>query len=543
MPSLSLQTHWVSAQADSQIASNAIAVGPRGFKAALQSLVRFLIEHEVRANVWVKLPKDDAWWTDIWEYGQQAAGCTIYALGKSDCVPEHSSSRHLAASLRAITIEQDSELKREYLCMVVADNFVGGVLAARVPTGTPCPEKRNLKLYSTLNSGTVSAVAQGIKQIVERSIEAQSKAPQKLPLTASATGLEETSPEKALEKTLEEALTATQIADNRRMSNLSDALLASHAMLSQWDRFFPPALSARQDWPLTEAYVSWQMQCQEDLRSQLSICRSAEKSNENTPFKSISTDFLSQAGQELQAPLTTIKTALTLLGSPALKLTQRQRYLEMISNQCDHQKSLIDSIIQLLQLQTEQNVATSPIQLADLIPGIVSTYQPIAEEKGIMLAYTVPPNLSPVSGVESELKEILIHLINNSIQATSQEGRVWVSAAPHNAHFIALTVKDSGSGLSKSDTARLFEAFYRQPATSGQEAGVGLGLTLAQHLVKRIGGSISADSEPDKGTTIELLLPIHRGAAKPSQSNRPERSEALSVGQVSTREHSLVNAQ
>ena len=486
MSPLSLQTRWVSSQADAQTPCDAIAVGPRGFKSALQSLLNFLIDREVRANLWLKLPKDEAWWTDVWEYGQKAAGCTIYALGKQDGLPASSSIERLAASFRGIAIEQEGDLKREYLCVAVADNFAAALLAARVPGHVPCTDKRNLKLYSTTNGGTISALSQEMKQIVEHSVAIQSQ------------------PNKATEKD-NEALT---------MPPVSDALLASHAMLSQWSRYFSDALQVKESWPLSEAYMCWQLQFQEDLRSQLAACRSAEKNNESAALQALSSDFLSQAGQEMQAPLTTIKTALTLLGSPALKLAQRQLYLEMIATQCDRQKSIIDSVVQLLQIQSADADALQPIQLSDLIPGIVSTYQPIAEERGLMLAYTVPPNLSPVSGVESELKTVLINLLSNGIQATPKKGRVWVEASPHDAQFIALTVRDSGPGMAKSDAAKLFEPFFRQSAGQGQETGVGLGLTLAQQFVRRMGGSISVESEPAKGTTLKVLLPIYRGAER-----------------------------
>ncbi|MEM6450556.1 MAG: ATP-binding protein [Cyanobacteria bacterium P01_D01_bin.105] len=514
MPPLSLQTCWASAQADSHTNSqadklmpaNAIVVGPRGFKSALQSLVNFLIDHKVRANIWLKLPKDDAWWTDIWQYGQQAVGCTIYALGKSDCVPVNASSENLAASLRAIAIEQDNDLKREYLCVAVADNFAGALLAVRVPADGSVASKRNLRLYTTISGATVSAVGKGLRQIVEQSIEQQSQMP------ASA------------EPPMSDSFLSS------RSQSVSDALLASHAMLSQWNRYFPASLSDCKSWPLSEAYLAWQLQFQEELRSELAICRSVDKNNGNNIVQSLSTEFIAQAGQEMQAPLTTIKTALTLLGSPAVKLAQRQRYLAMITAQCDRQKSLIDSVIKLLKLQTTSASTTQPIQLADLIPGIVSTYQPIAEERGIMLAYTVPANLAPVSGVESELKEVLIHLINNGIQATPETGRVWVAAVPSDDRFIALTVTDSGAGMTKADTAKLFEAFYHRPAAHAQDSGVGLGLTLVQQLIQRIGGHVSAESEPDKGTTLKVLLPIYPTAGQTAstttgQSRDPQRPD------------------
>ena len=169
------------------------------------------------------------------------------------------------------------------------------------------------------------------------------------------------------------------------------------------------------------------------------------------------------------------------------KTAQRQRYLEMISTQCDRQKSLINGIINLLKIQTTPSPERQPIQLADIIPGIVSTYQPIAEERGIMLAYTIPPNLKAVLGVEPELKEVVIHLINNGIEITPKGGRLWVAATPHEGDLIALTVQDSGAGISPSEITQLFEPFYRNVIGKDGNTGSGLGLTLVQQLFKANG--------------------------------------------------------
>jgi two-component system, OmpR family, phosphate regulon sensor histidine kinase PhoR len=526
MSPLSLQSHLVSLRPQ----SSAVLVDPRGFKTALQSLTKFLIAHQIPATLWLKLPKDDVWWKDIWQYAQQAAGCTIYTLGEQIATPPD----NLAASLRSIAIEQDAELKREYLCLAIADNFVGTLLAARVPSGLPTPDKRNLKLYCSTSGHTVAALAGGLRAIIESGLSVDSVdsqpsakntdsvaaqlAPDLAPNLAPDLTADLAASDLAPDLAAAEATTdniGDDIGDgidgslDSSAPLLSDQQLASKAVLSQWERCFPASLTSQETLPYTDAFLTWQLQFQEDLRSQISTYRTATtatKDDASRDLYALSPDFLAQASQELQSPLTTIKTALTLLGAPTLKMAQRQRYLEMISAQCDRQKSLITSVIDLLQMQTAATAVPQPLQLADMIPGIVSTYQPIAEERGIMLAYTVPPNLAQILGVGAELKQVVIHLIQNGIQTTPQGGRVWVAAAPHDASFIALTVQDSGAGITKTDSDRLFEAFYRG-AGSG-EAGSGLELALVQQLVRRMGGSVSVESAPNKGTTFKILLPV-----------------------------------
>ncbi|MEL6350690.1 MAG: ATP-binding protein [Cyanobacteria bacterium J06627_28] len=469
MSPLSLQASLASLQPPPA----AVSVDPRGFKTALQSFVQFLVTHQVQATLWLKLPKDDAWWQDIWQYGHQAAGSTIYTLGEQTGTPPES----LAASLRPIPIEQTAELKREYLCVAVAENFVGVLLAARIAPGTPTPDKRTLNLYSSITPRTVAAVSHGIKAVIESNLPAE----------------------------LQE-MSATDGKPTVGAGAGADRTIAGAAALSQWDRCFPESLMNRVTMPLAETFLTWQVQFQEDLRSQLNEYRSAQKNNKpSSALAATDADFLNQARQKLHAPLTTIKTALTLLGSNGLKLAQRERYLDMISAQCEHQEALINSITQLLQVQGTRSEPSKTLMLSDLIPGIVSTYQPIAEERGIMLAYTVPADLSAVVCAECELKQVVIQLLQNGIQITPKGGRVWVAARTHSDKFVALTVQDSGCGIAKDDIDGLFEAFSQ---TSGSDSkGAGLGLTLVKQLVTKMGGSISVDSTPNSGTTFTLLLP------------------------------------
>lgn len=463
MSSLSLQTHLVSSQQN----LTAISTNPKGFKVAIQSLSDFLVAHQVSATLWVKLPKEDAWWTDIWQYGQQAVGCTIYSLGTQTSSPPE----NMAASFRPIPIEQDTDLKREYLCMAVAESFVVSLLAVRNPNPA---DKRTLQLYCTISGQAIAALSTGIKAVIESS---QTQA-----LEDKATSVWE------------------EVANGQLLANSRDErAIVGPAALSQWARLFPASILLKATHPLDSAFLTWQLQAQENLRSELS---NQVKTGANNALDALAPNFLSQASQELQAPLTTVKTALTLLNSPSIKLSQRQLYLEMIATQCDRQRSLIASVFNLLKVQTAPNAPVQSLKLSDIIPGVVSTYQPLAEERGIMLAHTISPNLPAAMGTASMLKEALIHLIANGIQITPKGGRVWVTAALSNGKTISIKVQDSGTDMSKTDTSRLFDAFHRS------REGTGLGLTLAKQLIEKMGGSIEVESQAGQGATFTIQLPI-----------------------------------
>ena len=218
-------------------------------------------------------------------------------------------------------------------------------------------------------------------------------------------------------------------------------------------------------------------------------------------------ELIKQVAQELRTPLTNMKTALRLVDSPQLKPIQRQRYMQLLHTECDRQNSLITGLLELVQLDSDPQPAIMPlVQLADIVPGIVSTYQPLAQEKGIQLGYTVTPSLPSIFCLENWLRQIIINLLNNSLKFTPAGGqvKVWTTL---QGEYIQLTFSDTGIGIAASEIPKIFDSFYRGRSTTGEEIGAGLGLTIVQQLLLRCGGSISVTSKLGEGSHFKVLLP------------------------------------
>ncbi|MEC4849401.1 MAG: HAMP domain-containing sensor histidine kinase, partial [Jaaginema sp. PMC 1079.18] len=225
--------------------------------------------------------------------------------------------------------------------------------------------------------------------------------------------------------------------------------------------------------------------------------------------------FFEQGLQELSIALTRMKTALSLLHSPNLKARQRQRYLSLLQQECDRQNALICGIRLLTSLNTTNPRMPLYTLLEEVLPTIVSTYQPLASEKGIQLGYTLTPGLPPVACRPTWLRQIVIHLLNNSLQFTLAQGRVSVMAQPQGEQ-IQLTVKDTGIGIAKNEVHRIFDSFYRGRSTESEGSrGAGLGLTIVHQLVERCGGSITVNSRLDRGSVFQVLFPIYRETPLP----------------------------
>jgi two-component system, OmpR family, phosphate regulon sensor histidine kinase PhoR len=264
--------------------------------------------------------------------------------------------------------------------------------------------------------------------------------------------------------------------------------------------------------------LAMQMQRQEDLwRNGLEQRRLAEAmpllSQENADLLSDlqgKDEFIKNMGLELRTPLSTMKTALSLLNSPSLKPPQRQRYMEMLSQECDRQGSLISGVLDLVQLESgADQVQMEPLRLSEIVPGVVSTYQPLAQEKGVMLAYVVPDDLSPVSCSTAWLKQIVINLLHNSIKFTPKGGQVWVRAR-QQGEVVQIEFRDSGIGIASADLPRIFNRFYRVRGIPEDANGVGLGLATVQQLLLRSGGSIGVKSKQGEGSIFTVQLPVYQ---------------------------------
>ncbi len=218
-------------------------------------------------------------------------------------------------------------------------------------------------------------------------------------------------------------------------------------------------------------------------------------------------EFLTSVCQQLRTPLTNIKTATQLLRSPRIRDAQKGKYWEVLNSECDHQISLISSLIELITIDQGLTLnSDAPVILFDLVPGVVSTYQALAQEKGLMLAYTIPANIPSVHFPEAALKQILVKLIENAINFTPPGGQIWLTANA-NDPFVQVEVRDTGIGIPNEDLAKVFERFYRVPRARMEIPGVGLGLTIVQKLLLGLGGAISVRSELGQGSTFTVLLP------------------------------------
>jgi signal transduction histidine kinase len=517
-----------------------LQIGPTTLKFISDSLITLLIDQQIPAVLWAKLPRSGTWWTGLERYvtlSNVARGLYLFSHHRDEPdesgnpstvasgdnpIAEPQASPLLAAStptpVVSLQFPSDSPLRREYFLIIWSDRFQAGVFAHRprsvqvlkiaesIPAdldllssyGQPSqlldPPSDRKQLLHAVYSFTPNLLTQALQHLEQRIL---TDVP---PLSGRLTGPEGT---------------AMDLAANQLVAHWQEAV----AGIAPITDASPPLAP----FPWIEQIFSKHLQQQEELSQRNTFYRKQAEQAESLRLQNeelantlrLKDDFLSNVGQELRTPLTTIKTALSLLNSPNIKPPQRQRYMDLITKECDRQSSLITSLLDLVQLdQSNDQAALPPLRLSDVVPGVVSTYQPVSEEKGVRLAYTVPEDLPPVACMSNWLKQIVINLLHNGIKYTPRGGQVWVRAT-QQGDYVQLEVRDTGVGIAPSEIPKIFDRFYRVRQAADDSSGAGLGLTIVQQLLLHCGGSISVKSKLGEGSTFNILLPIYRG---PSES-------------------------
>ena len=156
----------------------------------------------------------------------------------------------------------------------------------------------------------------------------------------------------------------------------------------------------------------------------------------------------------------------------------------------------------------------SEIDLPELLHSIMRDWEKRLAAKQIKSHLNFPGNLPRLPADETRLQELIYNLLDNAVKYSKAGGTVTLRAEPEG-DSVRISVTDQGMGISQNDLPRIFERFYRaDKSRSSEQSGTGLGLSIVKHIAQLHGGSVKAKSEPGKGTTISVVLPV--GAAAES---------------------------
>ena len=221
--------------------------------------------------------------------------------------------------------------------------------------------------------------------------------------------------------------------------------------------------------------------------------------------ETLRTDFIANVSHELKTPLAAMNNYATLLQAPNLPEEQRVAYAKAIAQRSRQLSRMMTNILKLNKLENQQIYPNChPYDLSDQLCQILLQFEDVWESKDIDLDTQIPDRVT-ISADQELLELVWNNLLSNAFKFTPAGGQVRLCLRQLDQQ-VAVTIQDTGCGMSPNTQSHIFEKFY-QGDTSHATQGNGLGLALVRRVVDICQGSIQLTSAPEQGTTFTITLP------------------------------------
>lgn len=224
----------------------------------------------------------------------------------------------------------------------------------------------------------------------------------------------------------------------------------------------------------------------------------------------LKSSFLSVASHELRTPLTSIRGYLeNLIEGITGPLNEKQRrYLIRTRENVDRLVRLINELLDLNRIEAGKvDLNIRSVELNEVIQETIDGFQAIAQKKGIAIDSSLQDKIASVFCDRDKLAQILMNLVQNALNHTSENGTIRVEANYEDSGFVNIKVVDTGRGIEPENVPKIFDKFFRGSTQSQDRSGWGLGLSITKSLVELHGGTIRVDSTLGQGSTFTFTLP------------------------------------
>ncbi len=207
---------------------------------------------------------------------------------------------------------------------------------------------------------------------------------------------------------------------------------------------------------------------------------------------------------DLRSPLARMRTA-GEMALTASSVGEHKTIAAGIVEECDRLLGMINTMLDIAEAESGAGqLVSEEVEMADMIRRACELFQPIAENNSVTMT-TELPDRCVVRGEPRKLQRMIANLLDNALKYTPSEGTVKVSLTVNNGQ-IAISVSDTGVGISEEDLPHIFKRFYTCNKSQPQH-GTGLGLSLVRAIARSHGGHVNAASRPGKGSTFTVTLP------------------------------------
>ncbi|WP_391573635.1 sensor histidine kinase [Cohnella sp.] len=218
-------------------------------------------------------------------------------------------------------------------------------------------------------------------------------------------------------------------------------------------------------------------------------------------------EFVSNVSHEVQSPLTSISGYALALKQAGITDDQRSRYLDIIIAEADRMSKMSDSLLKLSLLESQsQQLQLATFSLDEQIRRVIVAIQPQWSARSIRFELNL--KAVRIMADHDQLNQVWTNILGNSIKFSADGGMISVNMK-QDIKNVTVQITDTGIGISPEDQKRIFERFFKADRSHSRKyGGSGMGLAIVKQIVSLHQGDIRVESEPGRGTTVIVTLPI-----------------------------------
>ena len=253
-----------------------------------------------------------------------------------------------------------------------------------------------------------------------------------------------------------------------------------------------------------------------------------DKSRQLAEASQHKSQFLASMSHELRTPLNAIIGVTEMLREDAESLDQDLEPLDRVLGAARHLLTLINDVLDLSKIEAgRMELHLDTFALGPLIDDVVKTIEPLAAKNGNRVVAQCDNSIKTMHADQTRVRQTLLNLASNANKFT-EKGTVTIDArqrAENGRDWITISVTDTGIGMTPEQMGKLFQEFSQATSTTASKyGGTGLGLVISKRFCQMMGGDITVDSEPGRGSTFTIRLP--RIVEAPKETIVSDRSPA-----------------
>jgi len=242
------------------------------------------------------------------------------------------------------------------------------------------------------------------------------------------------------------------------------------------------------------------------------IAELSERNIELFKANKIKSEFLANISHEFRTPLNAILGFAEILREKpeTLKKEKGRRYAENIIAGGKNLLNMINDLLDLAKTEAgKMKLHIEKTSVPQLCKALVASFSALTKKKKIKVKLQLDNDIPPLSTDASKVQQILYNFLSNAVKFTPEKGRIEIRANMQGEQTVRIAVFDTGPGIAETDKEKIFEKFRQADGSiTRQSTGSGLGLAISKELAAMLAGSIGMESEPDKGSTFWLDIPV-----------------------------------